>query len=762
VVTVKRHKQGRRRTSLLLTLLAALVLPLAAVNVASPPQASATGGWPQTLSDVYAIDVATHPDGSVSVFSCGNGSNGAQSFDTDGNVTTTASQDYVFCDGWEGVAGADGTIFGTKYSTSGQVDIVAFQDDDELWTPVELTACTNEWASSAGMVIGADGDLYVVVYAPNCSNQYYLLGIDADDGSTKFKETLGTAAAANPSNRNGYVAAHDGGLVVRHGNSTFRYFNYSGVEDTGKAHTVSLAGSEHVDRWAVNTDGTLFAMVIDTNWSRSGACTEPVILNRVYRRSLAGSGHDYELDDACTYAHYIHVTPSGGAVVPREMNYQISGSYDTDTTLLLLQSDNSIVDVVVPGLDGYNVMTEGNGTTSLLVDMAGNLVHTRRVVAPSWPYEKFVQVTFLDSDGTRLATSYDTTGFDQEYYSDSHYVVSGGVALSNGYVYLTVCQYANCSSADTQMFRRVPFAEIGFEYPMGALLDLTAPQSALDLVVMGDSFSSGEGVPPFDPDTNDDNVNECHRSEEKAYAKHLDLEPSISLQLQAFVACSGARTVDITATQQNPGIGQWNETAQKNYLSTSTNVVTITIGGNDVDFQSFARACTIGSCDTNSTAYSTITGKIQDELLDEEKLKTTYEAILGASGSANLYVLGYPHLAPDAVPLDECWPLTPATSYNPLTDGTDIPAVRAVVNALNNAISQAVTDVKNGGAYPSSRTHYVDVNGTGSPFAGRDLCSPDPYFNSLYWPIDQSYSFHPNEDGQDAYGEVARDYYVAN
>ena len=58
-------------------MLAALVLPLAVIKVTSPTPANATGGWPQTLNDVIAIDVATHPDGSASVFACGNGSNGA-------------------------------------------------------------------------------------------------------------------------------------------------------------------------------------------------------------------------------------------------------------------------------------------------------------------------------------------------------------------------------------------------------------------------------------------------------------------------------------------------------------------------------------------------------------------------------------------------------------------------------------------------------------------------------------------------------------
>jgi lysophospholipase L1-like esterase len=735
-------------------LLAALVLPLAAVNVASPPQASATGGWPQLLDDVYAIDVATHPDGSVSVFSCGNGSNGAQSFDTSGNVTTTASQDYVFCDGWEGVAGADGTIFGTKYSSGGRVDIVAFQDDDELWSPVELTACTNEWAHSAGMVIGADGDLYVVAYAPDCSDEYYLLGIDAGDGSTKFKKELGTAEAASPGNRNGHVAAYDGGLIVRHGDATFRYFDYEGDEDTGKDFNLSLAGSEHVGRWAVNTDGTLFAMVIDTNWSRSGACTEPVILDRVYRRTLSGDGFDYELDDACTNAYYIHVTPSGGAVVPREPSYQISGSYNPDTSLFLLQPNGDIGGIVVAVTDGYDEWTGGSGATSVLVDTVGNLVYTRQIRSPWWPNEKFVQVSLRKPSGA-LIQDFNTP--DQEYFTDNHAPAAGGTGIVNGSVYLAICEYTSCNSNPHKLYK-LSFPKVGYEYPMGALLDLPAAPSMKRVDVLGDSFSSGEGVEPFiaGTDTAGPPVNRCHRSE-KAYAILLDQDPDVPLYLRKFVACSGAMTNQITGTWPSnvPEPKNLNEPAQLDAITSGTDVVIISIGGNDIGFSAFAKHCLeqdgAEGCDENSDIYDETEGKILDTGTDGlgAKLQAVYSAIRTKAPNADVYVLGYPYVVPNLQ--------SNFTSGGVCYFYYGLELV-AQMSESSRAAATAITDLLNGkiedvvDALEDDKFHYESPH---QFFVNHQLCDTatgEDFFNEPMTP--EVYSLHPNELGQEAFADL--------
>lgn len=75
-------------------------------------------------------------------------------------------------------------------------------------------------------------------------------------------------------------------------------------------------------------------------------------------------------------------------------------------------------------------------------------------------------------------------------------------------------------------------------------------------VAMGDSFSSGEGNPPFEAGTDEGGVNECHRSD-RAYPRLIAGSSNgiPSLSLTDFRACSGAVTSNIwDIAQVNEGI----------------------------------------------------------------------------------------------------------------------------------------------------------------------------------------------------------------
>ncbi len=263
-------------------------------------------------------------------------------------------------------------------------------------------------------------------------------------------------------------------------------------------------------------------------------------------------------------------------------------------------------------------------------------------------------------------------------------------------------------------------------------------------VAMGDSFSSGEGVSPFEGGTDAGGVNECHRSQ-RAYPRLLE-SSQLGLGSLAFVACSGATTANVLN-------GQWNEPAQISALSEDTEIVTITIGGNDVGFKDFATACTIGSCDFATTAYSDIHGEIVDDL--PGKLADVYEAIDGATSSTtNIYVVGYPQIAPAEMPTgpnSACWPLNGGTD-NPDPELNDGATAYAVVSELNSVIHDAVTDMN------STKFHFVDPNLSGSPFIGHDWCQQDRYFAIIDLPNpitgETEHAFHPNVDGQEAYGAV--------
>ncbi|MFI5885683.1 SGNH/GDSL hydrolase family protein [Streptomyces sp. NPDC051554] len=291
------------------------------------------------------------------------------------------------------------------------------------------------------------------------------------------------------------------------------------------------------------------------------------------------------------------------------------------------------------------------------------------------------------------------------------------------------------------------FSTFPTAYPSGYAGDpIPASEPHAKYVAMGDSFSSGEGNPSFEAGSAT-STDKCHRSP-VAYPRLLN--SSLNLGAMAFVACSGAKTSNVL--HGGSADGAWGESPQIDALSDDTEVVTITIGGNDVGFKAFATACTIGSCDFATTAYSDIHGKIVNDLPGE--LADVYAAIDGATSStADIYVVGYPQIAPAEMPTgpnSACYPFNGgADNSDPeLNDGA---TAYAVVSELNSVIHDAVTDMN------SSKFHFVDPNLSGSPFIGHDWCQQDRYFVQIGVPIPPSnteYSFHPNADGQAAYKTV--------
>ena len=102
--------------------------------------------------------------------------------------------------------------------------------------------------------------------------------------------------------------------------------------------------------------------------------------------------------------------------------------------------------------------------------------------------------------------------------------------------------------------------------------------SASSYMALGDSYSSGEGNPPYEPGTDDEGKPDlCHRSM-AAYGPLLD--QALNLGGMMFKACSGAVTNDVfDASGDNP-----TEPPQLSWLRPYTKTVTLTLGGNDAGF----------------------------------------------------------------------------------------------------------------------------------------------------------------------------------
>lgn len=243
-------------------------------------------------------------------------------------------------------------------------------------------------------------------------------------------------------------------------------------------------------------------------------------------------------------------------------------------------------------------------------------------------------------------------------------------------------------------------------------------------VAMGDSFSSGEGNAPFEAGTNQNGVNECHRSP-RAYPRLSQQE--LNLGATAFVACSGATTANVL--YGGNAEGSWGALSQINALSGDTKIVTISIGGNDVAFESYALGCVV-ACGPGTPLYAAMMAGIGEAF--KENLKTTYETILSKAPEADVYVLDYPHMSSNETPA--CGPF-------------DLSGARDVQLLLNATISNAVLEVDD------PRLHFVPTNYPGSPFEGRHLCTDDPRGSAF-----SLLNMHPNADGQEAYKEVIAAY----
>ena len=110
-------------------------------------------------------------------------------------------------------------------------------------------------------------------------------------------------------------------------------------------------------------------------------------------------------------------------------------------------------------------------------------------------------------------------------------------------------------------------------------------------VALGDSFSSGEGYPAFEPGSDtEDGSNNCHRSL-GSYSRQLSQDFSLRRAFipATFAACSGAITDDYLHNNAKNS----DEGPQASEVSQFTDRVTLTMGGNDVGFGGMVLACTV-------------------------------------------------------------------------------------------------------------------------------------------------------------------------
>jgi lysophospholipase L1-like esterase len=273
-----------------------------------------------------------------------------------------------------------------------------------------------------------------------------------------------------------------------------------------------------------------------------------------------------------------------------------------------------------------------------------------------------------------------------------------------------------------------------------------AVPAGLSYVALGDSYSAGFGLEPFSATspftaTPATDLNGCYQAE--ANYPHLTAA-SLGFELHDET-CSGAVTANLTTTPQLTMTGQTAPSVQAAALSASTDIVTISIGGNDLGFATVARNCiridvslapvalldltpAVASCEAYYTADTgTWTGQVNiDDLLADTvvpALDATFDAIATAAPNAKVFVVGYPKIAPsDASIAGGCFtqPLPPDTDTVPFGP-SDLVWLSDVEASLDAAIATAAGE-------RGANWMYVS-NWAGS--ADHTLCDPEPWITAI-------------------------------
>jgi len=246
-----------------------------------------------------------------------------------------------------------------------------------------------------------------------------------------------------------------------------------------------------------------------------------------------------------------------------------------------------------------------------------------------------------------------------------------------------------------------------------AFAGLTAVASApaqaatgMEYVALGDSYASGVGAGFYDSSSGD-----CKRSTLNYPAQSTAAHDGYTLK---DVSCSGATLADVRNKQLSA-------------LSSDTDLVSITVGGNDVQFANLVQGCL-----TQSDSYCQ-TGTLYMSYYAKGQLATSltdlYNEIKTRAPHAKVVVLGYPQVVAAS---GSCGALD-------LT-----PAKRTAMNGLADALAEGTQ-----AAAAKASVTYVDMRKT---FKGHEACGTDPWINGVNL-TDLTSTFHPTLTGYMMYAD---------
>ncbi|GAB3015268.1 SGNH/GDSL hydrolase family protein [Streptomyces pseudoechinosporeus] len=242
--------------------------------------------------------------------------------------------------------------------------------------------------------------------------------------------------------------------------------------------------------------------------------------------------------------------------------------------------------------------------------------------------------------------------------------------------------------------------------------------AGVEYVAMGSSFAAGPGIPPGSTSGG----TACGRSDAN-YAGIVARDTGANL---TEVSCSGATTANILTSAQGA------HPPQIDAVTSSTRLVTITIGGNDVNY--------LGSLSTYScqTSGGTNCGTVDQSAINQtfdvltDRLESVVNAVYDKAPEADVYLVNYLTVLPDA-----------GTCANVPLTADQLAFGQSIATRLADATATAADD---------TGATLVDVAAASQ---GHDACSSDPWVET-YRPASGRTPYHPNERGMEAAASMVK------
>lgn len=283
--------------------------------------------------------------------------------------------------------------------------------------------------------------------------------------------------------------------------------------------------------------------------------------------------------------------------------------------------------------------------------------------------------------------------------------------------------------------RRVTLAAIAIMLalmgsPAGAVAH--AAEAPRHYVALGDSYAAGPRIP-----IQRDDPRGCERSTHNYPAR---LAEALQISDYTDVTCSGATTENMTSAQ---GVSGGPNPAQFSALRGDTDLVTVTIGGNDIGFADIVITCSQAStrdpfgnpCEKQATASGSDVYAARIEAVGS-KIGQVLEGIHERSPHATVLLVGYLRILP---PNTGCYP------FFPIARG-DVPYL--------DGLEQQLTAVLDTQAF---RHDAVLVNAYDRSL-GHDACqAPKDRWVEGTLPASPAAPVHPNANGMQAVAGFARD-----